>query len=85
MCATPLACYYEISDQPSDTTSPSAVRAGQVLVKLDDRDPRACLEQALAQVDQGKAGIVQAEAQIKQQQAQVAQLRAQLEATQMRR
>lgn len=58
-----------------------SVTAGQPLVKLDERDPRSHLEQALAQVDQAKASIAQSRAQIGQQQAQIAQLQAQLRAS----
>jgi len=57
------------------------VTAGQPLARLDERDPRARLEQALAQVEQGKAAIAQARAQIDQQHAQIAELRAQVEVT----
>jgi membrane fusion protein (multidrug efflux system) len=59
-----------------------AVNAGQPLVRLDDRDPRARLEQALAQVDLGQANIAQAEAEISQQEARIAQAQAQLGAAQ---
>jgi membrane fusion protein (multidrug efflux system) len=58
-----------------------SVVAGQPLVKLDERDPRSRLEQALAQVDQAKASIAQSRSQIGQQQAQIAQLSAQLRAS----
>ena len=54
------------------------VRAGQPLVQIDPREPRARLEQAQGQVDQGLASIAQAEAQIRQQQAQILTARAQL-------
>jgi membrane fusion protein (multidrug efflux system) len=55
-----------------------SVQAGQLLVRVDDRDPRAKMEQALAQVSQGRASVVQAQAQIRQQEAQIAQSEAQL-------
>jgi membrane fusion protein (multidrug efflux system) len=55
-----------------------SVQAGQPLVRVDDRDSRAKMEQAMAQVDQGRASVVQAQAQIRQQEAQIAQLEAQL-------
>jgi membrane fusion protein (multidrug efflux system) len=55
-----------------------AVEAGQLLVRIDDRDPRARLEVARAQIDQGRAGIAQAEAQIDQQRAQIDQAQAAL-------
>jgi len=54
------------------------VAAGQPLVRIDVRDPKAKLDQAEAQVDQGRASIAQAQAQIRQQQAQIAQAQAQL-------
>jgi membrane fusion protein (multidrug efflux system) len=54
------------------------VRAGQPLVKIDERDPRARLQQALAQADQARASVAQFQAQIRQQQAQIAQAQAQL-------
>jgi len=56
-----------------------AVIIGQPLAKLDERDPRARLEQALAQAQQANAAIAQVRAQIGQQHAQIAELRAQLE------
>lgn len=56
-----------------------SVHAGQPLVKLDEREPRARLEQALAQVEMGRAGIAQAVAQLRQQDAQIVQAQAQLE------
>ncbi len=59
-----------------------AVEAGQLLVQIDDRDPRARLEVAHAQIDQGRAGIAQAEAQINQQRAQIEQAQAALEGAQ---
>ena len=58
------------------------VTAGQPLVKLDERDPRARHEQALAQADLGRAGIAQAEAGISQQEARIVQAQAQLDAAQ---
>jgi membrane fusion protein (multidrug efflux system) len=54
------------------------VRAGQPLVKIDEREVRARLEQAQGQVEQGLASIVQAEAQIRQQQAQILAAQGQL-------
>jgi len=55
-----------------------SVQTGQPLVRVDDRDPRAKMEAALAQVDQGRASVVQAQAQIRAQEAQIAQNEAQL-------
>jgi membrane fusion protein (multidrug efflux system) len=54
------------------------VAAGQALVRIDPRDPQAKLDQAQAQVDQGRAAIAQAEAQVSQQRAVIAQAQAQL-------
>ncbi len=58
------------------------VNADQPLVKLDERDPRARLEQALAQADLGRANIAQAEAGISQQEARITQAQAQMQAAQ---
>jgi len=54
------------------------VVAGQPLVVIDPRDPKAKLEQTEGQVAQGRASIAQTEAQIRQQEAQIAQAKAQL-------
>jgi membrane fusion protein (multidrug efflux system) len=54
------------------------VKAGDPLAKIDERDPRARMDQALAQVAQARASVAEAEAQIRQQQAQISQSRAQL-------
>lgn len=54
------------------------VSPGQPLVRLDDSDTLAQLEQAQAQAAEGRASIVQARAQIRQQQAQIASAEAQL-------
>jgi membrane fusion protein (multidrug efflux system) len=59
-----------------------SVAAGQLLVRIDDREPRARLEAARAQADQARAGIAQAAAQINQQQARIAQAQAALEGAQ---
>jgi membrane fusion protein (multidrug efflux system) len=53
------------------------VKAGDPLVRIDARDPKARMDQALAQVAQARASVAQAEAQIRQQQAQVAETQAQ--------
>lgn len=55
------------------------VSPGQPLVKLDETDTRAQLEQAEAQVAEGQAAIAQARAQIRQQRAQIAATEAQLD------
>ena len=49
------------------------VVTGQVIARIDDRDYRAALAQAAAQVDAAEASIANIEAQIAVQQAQVAQ------------
>ncbi|MDB5480532.1 MAG: multidrug transporter permease [Caulobacteraceae bacterium] len=54
------------------------VVAGQVLVRIDPRDPAARLDQARAQFDQGEAAIAEARAQIDQQRAIIAQAEATL-------
>jgi membrane fusion protein (multidrug efflux system) len=54
------------------------VVAGQALVRIDPRDPTARLDQAQAQVEQGKAAISADQAQIDQQRAIIAQAEAQL-------
>lgn len=54
-----------------------AVKAGNPLIRLDDRQYRAALDQAQATVDARTADIVRAQAEIQQQQANVAQAQAQ--------
>jgi membrane fusion protein (multidrug efflux system) len=54
-------------------TDNQAVEAGAVLVRLDDRDYKAQLDQAVAQVDQATANIGNIEAQIIAQQARIEQ------------
>jgi membrane fusion protein (multidrug efflux system) len=49
------------------------VEIGQVIARIDDRDYRAALAQAEAQVDAAQASIANIDAQISVQQAQVAQ------------
>jgi membrane fusion protein, multidrug efflux system len=49
------------------------VSAGAVLARIDDRDYRASLGQADAQVDQAKATIANSEAQLETQQARIDQ------------
>jgi membrane fusion protein (multidrug efflux system) len=55
------------------------VTAGQLLVRIDDRQLRARLQQARAQVEQALASLGQTAAQIHQQEAQIVTARAQLE------
>ncbi|MFT9418982.1 HlyD family secretion protein [Acetobacter sp.] len=52
-----------------------SVKAGQVLVKLDNRDPRARYEQAKALADQGLASIIQIKAQIAEQDSHISESR----------
>jgi membrane fusion protein (multidrug efflux system) len=54
-------------------TDNQAVEAGAVLVRLDDRDYKAQLDQAVAQVDQATANIGNIEAQIIAQEARIEQ------------
>jgi membrane fusion protein (multidrug efflux system) len=54
------------------------VAAGQVLVRIDPRDPAARLDQARAQFGQGKAAITEARAQIDQQRAIITEAQATL-------
>ncbi|MGS0646828.1 HlyD family secretion protein [Komagataeibacter melomenusus] len=58
------------------------VSKGQVLLRLDERDPRARFEQARALADQGQAAITQTRAQIDAQDAQIAQAQARVQAAQ---
>ena len=54
-------------------TDNQLVEAGTVLVRLDDRDFRAQVDQATAQVDQAKANIANIDAQVAAQQARIDQ------------
>jgi membrane fusion protein (multidrug efflux system) len=54
-------------------TDNQLVEAGTVLVRLDDRDFRAQVDQATAQVDQAKANMANIDAQVAAQQARVDQ------------
>ena len=63
-------------------TDNQLVEAGAVLVRLDDRDYKAQLDQAKAQVDQAQANIGNIVAQIAAQQARVEQAQKQVEQTQ---
>ena len=64
-----------ITDVP--VTDNQAVKAGTVLVRIDDSDYRVSLEQARAQVAQAEAAIANADAQIEAQAAKVDQARKQ--------
>ncbi len=54
-------------------TDNQLVEAGAVLVRLDDRDYTAQVDQAKAQVDQSKANIANSDAQLAAQQARIEQ------------
>jgi len=54
-------------------TDNQLVEAGAVLVRLDDRDYRAQVDQAKAQVSQAQASIANVEAQVTAQQARIEQ------------
>jgi len=54
-------------------TDNQLVEAGTVLVRLDDRDFKAALDQAKAQVAQAQAGIANLDAQLAAQQARIEQ------------
>jgi membrane fusion protein, multidrug efflux system len=60
----------------------AAVKAGQVLARIDDRDFRTALEQANAGVTEADAAIRNFDAQIALQQAEIAQSQAAIAATQ---
>jgi membrane fusion protein (multidrug efflux system) len=62
-------------------TDNQAVHAGDLLVKLDDRDYRAALAKAVAAVDVQQATLANLEAKRRLQEAVVAQARAELSAT----
>jgi membrane fusion protein, multidrug efflux system len=54
-------------------TDNQLVEAGAVLLRLDDRDYKAQLDQAAAQVDQAKANLANVDAQLAAQQARIDQ------------
>jgi RND family efflux transporter MFP subunit len=54
----------------------SYVTQGDVLVRLDDRDPRIRLEQAQSQLQQSQSAVGQAQAQVEQARANVRQAQA---------
>jgi len=54
-------------------TDNQLVEAGAPLIRLDDRDYKAQADQAIAQVDQGKANIANVDAQVAAQQARIEQ------------
>ena len=59
-------------------TDNQVVEAGAVLVRIDDRDYRAAVDQAKAQVDQASANIANLDAQIEAQQARIDQAQKQV-------
>lgn len=63
-------------------TDNQLVEPGAVLVRLDDRDYKAQLDQAVAQVDQAKATVASVAAQITAQQARIEQAENQASQTQ---
>jgi membrane fusion protein (multidrug efflux system) len=82
--ARPVAISSLVSGMIVDVpvTDNQLVQAGTVLARIDDRDYRAAVDQAQAQVDEGRAAIASAEAQIEAQQAVVDQTRKQEEEAQ---
>ena len=58
-----------------------SVKAGQVLARIDDRDFRAALDEALAKVEASQAAIRNLDAQVALQQSMIAQAKAQVVAT----
>ncbi|MDE1150618.1 MAG: HlyD family secretion protein [Azospirillaceae bacterium] len=54
------------------------VEPGQALAKIDEREPRAKHDQALAQREQGRAAIAEYQAQIRRQEAEITRAKAQL-------
>ena len=58
------------------------VKAGQILARIDDRDYRATLDQARADVQAAQAGVADLDAQLAQQDALIARARATVAASQ---
>src|ERR1700730_3132724 len=58
------------------------VKAGQILARIDDRDYRATLDQARADVHAAAAEVTDLQAQLAQQDALIARARASVEASQ---
>nr|WP_249816219.1 HlyD family secretion protein [Bradyrhizobium sp. 138] len=69
-----------VTDIP--VTDNQHVNAGDLLAKIDERDYRIAIDQAIAQVAVAKANITNVEAQIDSQQEQIKQTKAQLEQAQ---
>jgi membrane fusion protein (multidrug efflux system) len=64
-------------------TDNQEVRAGDVLIRIDDRAPHAQLDQANAAVALAQAGIAQVEARLRQQEPELARAKAQLASVQL--
>lgn len=58
------------------------VKAGQILAKIDERNPKASFEQAQALIDQGKASIEQTNQQVAEQNLQINVAHSQLQSAQ---
>jgi len=82
--ARPVSISSQVSGAIVDipVTDNQLIEAGGVLAHIDDRDYRASLDQAKAQVDQANASIVNYKAQIDEQQAHIAQAAQQVELAQ---
>jgi len=65
-----------VADVPVDDNQ--FVKAGAILVRIDNRDYRAALDQAKAQADQAQANIANLAAQIDAQQARIEQAKKQV-------
>jgi membrane fusion protein, multidrug efflux system len=59
-------------------TDNQTIQAGEVLAKIDDRDYRAAVDQASAQVDQAQASVANLDAQIEAQRARIDQAQKQV-------
>jgi membrane fusion protein (multidrug efflux system) len=65
-----------------DVTDNQSVRAGQVLARLDDRDARAAVDRAVANVAAAEAAIHDLDARLALQQSDIAQQNANIDADQ---
>jgi membrane fusion protein, multidrug efflux system len=82
--ARPVSISSQVSGAIVDVpvTDNQLVEAGGVLAHIDDRDYRASLDQAKAQVDQANASIINYQAQIDEQRAHIAQAAQQVDIAQ---
>ena len=82
--ARPVSISSQVSGAIVDipVTDNQLIKAGGVLARIDDRDYRASLDQAKAQVAQANASIVNYTAQIDEQQAHITQAAQQVELAQ---